>query len=60
VYVINGGLNGLELLSILVTTNIVGEASRLGFGSAVATVLLLVSVLPIAVFLRRVELAERA
>lgn len=60
VYVINGGVNGLELLSVLVTANIVGEASRLGFGSAIATVLLAVSVVPIALFLRRLERAERA
>jgi ABC-type sugar transport system permease subunit len=55
VYVINRGMNGLELLSVLVTNNIVGEASRLGFGSAIATILLLVSVGPIVVFLRRVS-----
>lgn len=59
VYVINGGLNGLELLSVLVTANIVGEASRLGFGSAIATVLLVVSIVPIALFLRRLERAEQ-
>ena len=59
VYVLNGGLNGLELLSLLVTTNVVGEASRLGFGSAIATVLLLVSIVPIAIFLRRVERGEQ-
>ena len=34
VYIINSGRNGLELLSVLVTQNIVGEASRIGFGSA--------------------------
>ena len=43
VYVINQGTNGLELLSVLVTDNIIGEASRIGFGSALATILLLVS-----------------
>ena len=36
VCVINKGRNGLELLSALVTDNIVGEASRIGFGSALA------------------------
>ena len=40
-YIINKGLNGLELLSVLVTDNIIGEASRVGFGSAIAVVLLL-------------------
>lgn len=43
VYVINRGSNGLELLSVLVTDNIIGEASRIGFGSALATILLLIS-----------------
>ncbi|WP_377268241.1 carbohydrate ABC transporter permease [Peterkaempfera sp. SMS 1(5)a] len=43
VYVINKGTNGLELLSVLVTNNIIGEASRIGFGSALATILLLIS-----------------
>ena len=55
VYVLNGGLNGLEVLSVLITTNVLGEASRLGFGSAIATVLLVASLIPIAAFLRRVE-----
>ena len=43
VYIINRGLNGLELLSVLVTNNIIGEASRVGFGSAIAVVLLVIS-----------------
>jgi multiple sugar transport system permease protein len=43
VYAINKGRNGLELLSVLVTENIVGEASRIGFGSAIAVVLLVIS-----------------
>ncbi|WP_419993243.1 carbohydrate ABC transporter permease [Streptomyces boninensis] len=43
VYVINKGRNGLELLSVLITDNIIGEASRIGFGSAIAVVLLTVS-----------------
>jgi multiple sugar transport system permease protein len=43
VYVINGGTNGLELLSVLVTNNILGEASRLGYGSAIGVILLLIS-----------------
>lgn len=53
VYVINKGLNGLELLSILVTNNIVGEGVRVGFGSAIAVVLLLISLIPITAFLLR-------
>ncbi|MGN9839580.1 carbohydrate ABC transporter permease [Nonomuraea sp. H19] len=43
VYAINKGRNGLELLSVLVTENIVGEASRIGFGSAIAVILLAIS-----------------
>ena len=55
VYVINRGLNGLELLSVLVTNNIIGEASRIGFGSAIAVVLLVISLGPILVFLARTQ-----
>lgn len=43
VYVFNRGRNGLELLSVLVTENIIGEATRIGFGSAIAVILLVVS-----------------
>lgn len=43
VYVINKGTNGLELLSVLITNNIIGEASRIGFGSALAVILLVIS-----------------
>ena len=39
VWVINKGRNGLELIATLVTANVVGEASRIGFGSAMATIL---------------------
>ena len=53
VFIINKGLNGLELLSVLVTNNIIGEASRVGFGSAIAVVLLTISLGPILVYLRR-------
>jgi len=52
-FIINKGLNGLELLSTLVTNNIIGETSRIGFGSAIAVVLLVVSVGPIVVYLVR-------
>jgi multiple sugar transport system permease protein len=47
VFIINRGRNGLELLSILVYDNIVGEASRIGYGSALATILLVISLVPI-------------
>ena len=43
VYVTNKGTNGLELLSTAVTNNIIGEASRVGFGSALAVILLVLS-----------------
>lgn len=53
VFIINKGLNGLELMSTLVTNNIIGETSRIGFGSAIAVVLLVVAVGPIIVYLVR-------
>ncbi|HTI21341.1 MAG TPA: sugar ABC transporter permease [Kutzneria sp.] len=43
VFIINRGRNGLELLSILITDNIIGESSRIGYGSAIAVVLLVIS-----------------
>jgi multiple sugar transport system permease protein len=52
-YIINRGLNGLELLSVLVTTNIIGEASNVGFGSSIGVVLLVISVGPIIFYLVR-------
>jgi multiple sugar transport system permease protein len=60
VYVINRGLNGLELLSVLITNNIVGEASRIGFGSAIAVVLLVISLGPILLYLSRAMRDEPA
>ncbi len=59
VYVINKGLNGLELLSVLVTNNIIGEASRVGFGSAIAVVLLVISLGPILWYLTRAMREDR-
>jgi multiple sugar transport system permease protein len=53
VYVTNKGLNGLELLSVLIVTNLLGEASLVGFGSAIAVVLLLISIGPIIFYLYR-------
>src|SRR3954453_20102665 len=43
VYVVNGGKNGLELLSVLVYDNIVGGASRIGYGSALGVILLVIA-----------------
>ncbi|MCZ4097950.1 sugar ABC transporter permease [Streptomyces sp. SID13666] len=51
VYITNKGINGLELLSVLVTSNIVGETQRVGFGSALGVVLLVISLVPISIFL---------
>jgi ABC-type sugar transport system permease subunit len=50
VYIINRGRNGLELLSVLVTDNIIGEASRIGYGSSIAVILIMISIVPIVVF----------
>jgi multiple sugar transport system permease protein len=59
VYAINRGRNGLELISVLVTDNIVGEASRIGFGSALAVILLVVSLGFIVTFLIQELRTER-
>jgi multiple sugar transport system permease protein len=59
VYAINEGRNGLELLSVLVTQNIVGEASRIGFGSAIAVLLLLTSAGFVIVYLSQIIREER-
>ncbi|MER7441798.1 carbohydrate ABC transporter permease [Micromonospora avicenniae] len=58
VWVVNKGRNGLELLSALVTQNVVGEASRIGFGSALATIMLVVSLVFITVYLVTVMRGE--
>ncbi len=52
-YIINRGKNGLELLSTLITNNAISELNRLGFGSAIAVVLLVISLVPIVTFLTR-------
>jgi multiple sugar transport system permease protein len=52
-YIINQGKNGLELLSVLITNNSISEASLIGFGSAIAVVLLVISLVPIVTFLAR-------
>ncbi|MDU5961675.1 MAG: sugar ABC transporter permease [Dermabacter sp.] len=52
VWIINKGRNGLELISTLVTSNVVGEASRIGFGSALATIMLIMSSVFIVIQLR--------
>ncbi|MET7949157.1 sugar ABC transporter permease [Micromonospora sp. NPDC005324] len=59
VWVVNKGRNGLELISALVTQNVVGEASRIGFGSALATIMLVVSLVFIAIYLATVMRENR-
>ncbi|MGZ8527975.1 MAG: carbohydrate ABC transporter permease [Candidatus Limnocylindrales bacterium] len=59
-YIINGGRNGLELLSTLITNNSISESNRVGFGSAIAVVLLVISLVPIVTFLVRTTREERA
>ncbi len=59
VYAINSGRNGLELLSVLVTQNIVGEASRIGFGSAIAVILLATSLGFVIVYLTQIIREEK-
>ncbi len=53
VYVINGGRNGLELVSVLIYDNVVGEASRIGYGSALAVMLFIISMMIILPYLFR-------
>lgn len=59
VWVINRGRNGLELLATEVTRNIVGEAQRIGFGSALATIMLVISTVFIIIYLRIVMAEDR-
>ena len=59
VWIVNRGTNGLELIATLVTQNVVGEASRIGFGSAMATIMLLISSVFIVVYLRVVFKEDR-
>jgi multiple sugar transport system permease protein len=59
VYIINGGKNGLELLSTLITNNGISESNRVGFASAIAVVLLLISIVPIIIFLARTMREDR-
>lgn len=59
VWVINKGRNGLELIATLVTQNVVGEASRIGFGSAMATIMLIISSVFVAIYLTIVMREEQ-
>ena len=59
-YIINQGKNGLELLSILVTNNSISESTRVGFGSAIAVILLVISLGPIVTFLSQAMRPSRS
>jgi multiple sugar transport system permease protein len=59
VWVINRGTNGLELIGALVAQNVVGEASRYGFGSALAVIMMVISSVFITLYLRIVFREER-
>ncbi len=59
VWVVNKGRNGLEVIAALVTTNVVGEASRIGFGSALAVFMMLISSIFIAIYLKIVFSEEQ-
>ncbi|MFJ7493462.1 extracellular solute-binding protein [Streptomyces sp. NPDC097727] len=59
VFVFNGGTVGTELLSILVTDNIIGESSRIGYSSAIAVVLLVISLAVIVPYLASTFRKER-
>ena len=59
VWIINKGRNGLELISALVSQNVIGEATRYGFGSALAVIMMVISSVFIAIYLRIVFREER-
>jgi multiple sugar transport system permease protein len=54
VWVINKGRNGLEMIGALVNQNVIGEATRYGFGSALAVIMMVISSVFIALYLRNV------
>lgn len=59
VWVINKGRNGLEVIGALVGQNVIGEATRYGFGSALAVIMMLISSIFITIYLRNVFREER-
>jgi multiple sugar transport system permease protein len=59
VWIVNKGRNGLEVIAALVVQNIVGEASRVGFGSALATIMLLISSAYVVIHLRATMRGDR-
>ena len=54
VWVVNKGRNGLEIIAALVGQNVIGEATRYGFGSALAVIMMVISSVFIALYLRNV------
>ncbi len=58
VWIINKGTNGLQLLSTLIVTNS-GAASRVGYASALAVILLVVALVPIIAYLSQAFKEER-
>ncbi len=59
VWVINKGRNGLELISALVSQNVIGEATRYGFGAALSVIMMIISSVFIVIYLRIVFREER-
>ena len=59
VWIINKGRNGLELISALVSQNVIGEATRYGFGSALAVIMMVISSVFITIYLRTVFREDR-
>ena len=59
VWVVNRGTNGLEIIAALVSQNVVGEAARYGFGSALAVIMMAISSVFITLYLRVVFREER-
>ena len=51
VYITNQGGIGLQLISAMITQQITGPGNRIGYGSALGVILLLISIIPISAFL---------
>ncbi len=58
VWILNHGKEPLQLLSTLIVNNALSESSLIGFGSAIAVVLLVISLVPIVAYLTRVMRSE--
>jgi multiple sugar transport system permease protein len=59
VWVINKGRNGLEVIGSLVFSNVVGEGQRIPFGSALATIMLLISLVFIVIYMSAIMREEK-